>query len=96
MTIGAVGQRVAANLKTIRTARGMTQADVASATAGLPTPIQHQAIYKIENLLKRVTVDDLYSLASALDTDAINLTEKVALPPAGPSFIDPEDHQETP
>lgn len=59
--LGPVGNTTKDNIRALRTKRSMTQAELANA-AGLPS----QAITEIENGARRVNVDDLVAIASAL------------------------------
>lgn len=61
VALGETGELVRENIRYCRTKRGMTQAELAVA-AELPT----QSITEIENGARRVTVDDLVSIARAL------------------------------
>jgi transcriptional regulator with XRE-family HTH domain len=61
VTLGAVGENVRDNVRTLRTAQELTQAQLAN-MADLPS----QSITEIENGARRVDVDDLVAIALAL------------------------------
>ncbi|MFD5506986.1 helix-turn-helix domain-containing protein [Streptomyces sp. NPDC127051] len=63
---GPTGETVAANVKSLRTRRGMTIYALSGALAKIGRPITASAIAKIEKQQRQVTVDDLVALASAL------------------------------
>lgn len=64
--IDATGQTVAANVKRLRTDLGLTTAQLAERLEALGRPILANAITKIEQRQRRVSVDDLMALATAL------------------------------
>jgi hypothetical protein len=77
--LGPVGDRVAANVKALRTDRSMSLTDLSRKLTDLGRPVQAAAIRRIENAVepvdsekerkpRRVDVDDLVALAVALDT----------------------------
>lgn len=63
VTLGAIGEIVRENVRTLRTSQELTQAQLAN-MADLPS----QAITEIENGARRVDVDDLVAIAQALKT----------------------------
>lgn len=64
---GPTAQTVAANLRTLRTLRGMSQADLAAALAERGHVVPELGIRRMEKAQRAVTVDDLVVLALALD-----------------------------
>jgi transcriptional regulator with XRE-family HTH domain len=64
--IGPIGQRVAQNIKGLREARGLNQADLAAAAQRLGRPVTRSAISKTEEAKRRIDVDDLVAFALAL------------------------------
>ena len=71
---GKTAETVAQNVKTFRyVVRRMTQAQLASATRDLGRPIPVSMISKIEHGLRRVDVDDLVTLAEALQVEPFHL-----------------------
>ncbi|GAA4518354.1 hypothetical protein GCM10023191_092320 [Actinoallomurus oryzae] len=65
--IGPVGQRVAKNVTEVRDMRRMDQKDVAKKAEEYGRPLATSAVSKIEQRDRRVDVDDLVTLALALD-----------------------------
>jgi transcriptional regulator with XRE-family HTH domain len=65
--IGPVGQRVAKNVAEVRDVRRMDQKDIATKTETFGRPLAASVVSKIEKLDRRVDVDDLVTLALALD-----------------------------
>jgi transcriptional regulator with XRE-family HTH domain len=61
VSLGSTGELVKANIRECRIKRELTQAELAEA-AGLPS----QSITEIENGARRVNVDDLVAISSAL------------------------------
>jgi transcriptional regulator with XRE-family HTH domain len=61
VALGATGELVKANIRECRMKRELTQAELAD-KAGLPS----QSITEIENGARRVNVDDLVAISSAL------------------------------
>lgn len=64
--IDTTGQTVAANVKRLRTEQGLTTAQLADRLEAAGRPILANAITKIEQRQRRVSVDDLMALAAAL------------------------------
>lgn len=64
---GAVARRVAANVRALRTQRGMSTYKLSARLAELGWPIRPDGITKLEGLERATTVDDLVALAIALD-----------------------------
>lgn len=75
---GAVAARVQHNLRGLRTARRLTQADLSQRLRELGQPILPTGIAKIEDGTRRVDADDLVALAVAL-----GVTPNRLLLPAG-------------
>ncbi|WP_058741735.1 helix-turn-helix domain-containing protein [Curtobacterium citreum] len=71
--MGPTGRAVAENLKRIRVAAGMTQAQLAEAVREVGYSIPTAAIGKIETQDRRVDVDDLVVLAVALNVSPLGL-----------------------
>jgi len=71
--MGATGRDVALNLKRIRTAAGLTQAELSARISDLGYKILPASIGKIETQDRRVEVDDLMVLAVALDVSPLGL-----------------------
>ena len=69
VTLGSTGERVRDNVRAIRTERELTQAQLAN-MADLPS----QSVTEIENGARRVDVDDLIALATALKVPVWKLT----------------------
>jgi transcriptional regulator with XRE-family HTH domain len=65
--LGASGRRVAANIEKLREDRHLNQEQLAERVQNLGRPMTRQAISKVEGLDRRVDVDDLVALATALD-----------------------------
>lgn len=61
VALGPTGELVKANIRECRVKRNLTQAELAE-KAGLPS----QSITEIENGARRVNVDDLVAISSAL------------------------------
>lgn len=77
------GANVARNIKAIRRARGLSLRDLELALAKIEHPIALSALSKVENLARRVDVDDLTAIAMALDVSPLAL-----LIPATRSHLD--------
>ncbi|MFI5831065.1 helix-turn-helix domain-containing protein [Streptomyces sp. NPDC051578] len=73
--IGATGAAVAENLSRLRKVRQMSQHDLAQALAEIGHPLHATAITRIELMSRRVDVDDLAALASALGVPPASLLE---------------------
>lgn len=69
MEAGPTAERVAANVKQLREARGLRQSDLTDRLTELGHPILSSGIAKIESGERKVTVDDLMALAIALETN---------------------------
>lgn len=69
VTLGPVGEVVRENVRTLRVAKELTQAQLAN-MADLPS----QAVTEIENGARRVDVDDLIALAGALGVPVWKIT----------------------
>lgn len=90
---GAATARVAANVKALRQAQGLTLEELAGRTDKLGRPILRAALSKVETGDRRVDVDDLIVLAFALEVTPNRLLltasgrddEAVALYPHGAS-----------
>jgi transcriptional regulator with XRE-family HTH domain len=66
--VGPAGERVAANLAAIRSARDMNQAELAERVSDIGRPMSGATVSKTEKLDRRVDVDDLMAFAVALRT----------------------------
>ncbi|MEU8656279.1 helix-turn-helix domain-containing protein [Actinoplanes philippinensis] len=66
--IGEVGRQVAANVQRLRLAHEMSLRDLSAKLAELGRPILASGLVKIERAERRVDVDDLSALATALGT----------------------------
>jgi len=71
--MGATGRDVALNLKRIRTAAGLTQAELSARIGDLGYKILPASIGKIETQDRRVEVDDLMVLSVALNVSPLSL-----------------------
>jgi len=76
---GPTAERVAANVKALRTERRMTLDELGAALARVGRPMQRSGLSKIETGDRRVDVDDLVALALALDVTP----NRLLLPAAG-------------
>jgi transcriptional regulator with XRE-family HTH domain len=65
-TLGPTGETVRANIRALRAARRLSQADVAAKATAAGRPCRRVMIAKIELGYRRVDVDDLTALAAAL------------------------------
>jgi transcriptional regulator with XRE-family HTH domain len=89
--LGPTGQTVRANVAAIRKRRGLTLRDLSEK---MPSdhPLSHTTISEIERGARRVDVDDLWTLAVALQTTPYDLmgVESAAKPlsPAAQQIID--------
>lgn len=70
---GPVAEAVAANVRAVREARGLSQQQLAGGVAELGRPMQATTIAKIEGGDRRVDVDDLVALALALNVSPARL-----------------------
>lgn len=71
--LGPIGEAVRANIKSIREAQGLSQAELSANMADLGRPIPPLGIHRIEAGTRRVDVDDLVALAVALTTTPATL-----------------------
>ncbi|WP_406444585.1 helix-turn-helix domain-containing protein [Streptomyces sp. NBC_01613] len=65
---GPAGERVAANVRSLRETRGLTVRSLSEALGEAGHPLNRWAVAKIEQLERHVTVDDLAALATVLKT----------------------------
>lgn len=65
--LGPSGQRVAANVRQLRQARGLGLAELSTRMSAAGQPVSLGALSKVENGDRRVDADDLVALAVALD-----------------------------
>lgn len=72
-SIGAAGQRLAENLRRIRSTRGLTTEQLAGKLVERGVTINPSSITKIEKQDRRVTVDEMAALANALDVEPVAL-----------------------
>lgn len=79
LEIGVAGRRVAVNVKDVREARRMKQRDLSARLVELGHPMSASAISKIEAGERRVDVDDLVSLAAALNITATQLLSPILI-----------------
>ena len=70
---GITAETVAANVKQLRTHRGLTQADLSERLTDIGRPIPVASIGKLETGLRKIEVDDLVVLAIALDVSPLTL-----------------------
>lgn len=70
---GPTAQTVAANIRTLRTLRGMSQADLAAALTERGHDVPPIGIRRMEKCERAVTVDDLMVLCLALDCSPVAL-----------------------
>lgn len=73
--IGPAGERFAVNLRRQRILRELTLRDLAARLADIERPIQLTALSKIERGQRRVDIDDLMALATALQVSPSVLLE---------------------
>ena len=73
--LGLVGERVAENLKRLRSIQRVTTEQLAERVSGLGRPMYATTITKVEKLWRRVDVDDLVALATALGVTPAQLLE---------------------
>ena len=66
-TFGPTAHTVAANIRTLRTLQGMTQADLSAALADRGHEVPELGVRRWEKAQRVVTVDDLTALSLALD-----------------------------
>jgi transcriptional regulator with XRE-family HTH domain len=76
---GATAQTVAANVKRLRVGRELTYTQLSERLAGAGSQLTPVAVRRIEDKKRRVTVDDLMSLAVALDVWPITLLMPASL-----------------
>lgn len=77
--IGPVGENVAANLVRLRTERRLSVRQLSTALGQMGRPVTASGITRIEKLKRRVDVDDLVALATALSVTPAQLLD----PPTG-------------
>jgi transcriptional regulator with XRE-family HTH domain len=80
--LGPTGRTVAANVKRVRQALGLTQAELSELLERNGRPIPTASIGKIESGLRKVEVDDLMALAFALDMSPLGLLLPVDVRPS--------------
>ncbi|WP_426998181.1 helix-turn-helix domain-containing protein [Pseudarthrobacter sp. N5] len=73
MELGATGEAVAHNVKRLREAANLTYTEVSRGITDLKRSISPLAIRRIEEMERRVDVDDLMALALVLDVTPISL-----------------------
>jgi transcriptional regulator with XRE-family HTH domain len=71
--VGATGEAVARNVKRLREAANLTYTEVSKALAGVDRPMSPLAVRRIEEMERRVDVDDLLALAIVLGVTPISL-----------------------
>lgn len=81
--LGPLGNILRVNLSTRRRALGLTAQEVADRTRGAVRPMGRSAVSEVERGARRVDVDDLASLAVALETSPIDLL----MPPLSASEV---------
>lgn len=64
--IGADGERVARNIESVRTAKGMTYKALSEACDALGRPIPPLSLRRIEGGERRIDIQDLMTLGQAL------------------------------
>jgi transcriptional regulator with XRE-family HTH domain len=67
LTLGETGESVRANIRALRTARGLAQSDIAAKISVAGRPCHRGVIANIEIGYRRVDVDMLTAIAAALD-----------------------------
>lgn len=77
--IGSVGQQVALNVALIRRARGMTKQALSDACIKAGRSIPPLGISRVEALTRRVDVDDLVTLAAALEVEPAILLAPITI-----------------
>lgn len=72
---GPHAMRLAANLGVLRTMRAWTFADLANALSPLPNGrrLHPASLWRVENALRWVTVDELFMFADVFDVDPVDL-----------------------
>jgi transcriptional regulator with XRE-family HTH domain len=73
--IGPVGLAVAAKIRMLRRKRGITTNSLSELLLAAGRPIHSSAITKIEQGDRRIDIDDLAAIATALGTTATSLLE---------------------
>lgn len=73
--IGPIGQNVAHNITRLRKDRRMTAADLATQMRHLHTPIQETGVYRVENLSRKVSAEEIASLAQIFGVPVEQLLE---------------------
>lgn len=76
--VGTIGRNVAENMRRIRTARALTTRQLSARLADLGRKIPASGITRMELAERRVDVDDLTVLASALEIEP----RQLMLPPS--------------
>lgn len=79
--LGPTGETVRANVARIRKGSGLSLRDLHARTQALGRPISVSALSKVETGYRRVDVDDLMTLAQALNASPVALL----LPATGPA-----------
>ncbi len=65
--IGADGERVSANIARLRKARGIDLRSLSEGTRAAGRHLSASALSKLENLHRKIDIDDLFAIATALD-----------------------------
>src|SRR5260370_24832045 len=73
VAIGSTGRRLAANILALRKARGLNQPQLAQRMQDQGRAVHATVVSKIEQLDRRVDVDDLVALAVALGVSPVRL-----------------------
>lgn len=74
VNLGATGELVRANVRRIRTARGLTYAELSRRLERIGRPIAPLGLTRIETGFRRVDVDDLIALTQALSCTVADLS----------------------
>jgi transcriptional regulator with XRE-family HTH domain len=85
LELGPIGQHVADSVARIRRGKGLEQSDLAELVTGTGRPMSASILSKIEAGRRRIDVDDLVALATALDVNPamLLLSRSVEPAPAG-------------
>lgn len=78
--VGPTGQQVGTNVRRWRDVRGLTTAQLADEVSGHGVPMTASTVTKVEKHMRRVTVDELVTLAFVLGISPVTLM----LPPEAP------------
>lgn len=75
--IGAVGRRVASNIRHVRTEKRMTYTELSERLVQLGNPIPPLGLRRIEHYERRIDVDDLVATARAFGCNPLDLLGQI-------------------